>query len=88
MILPTKGWVYVRRDVPASFAGIILLPDTAKVPCQHGQVLRAPEGSCVKKGDWVIYTRQAEVPYEVEDKDGVILSEDELMAVVDVEALT
>jgi len=76
----------------ARSAGGIILPETAKEKPQTGTVLsvgsgkRLPNGSLqemtVKQGDKVLFTKYGGTTVKVEDKELLILSEDDVLAIV------
>ncbi len=69
----------------AKTASGIVLPDTAKEKPQQGKVLAVgPEVlSELSEGDTVLYAKYAGTKFEVDGKEVLILSESDLLAVLD-----
>ncbi len=71
----------------------IVIPDTAREKPQRGKVLAVGAGAVddegvrrppdVKKGDKVLYGKYAGTEISVDGVDCVILTEDEIMAIID-----
>jgi chaperonin GroES len=83
----------VKREEPSeTVRGGIIIPDTAKEKPQEGKVValgdgrRAEDGKnvpfTVKKGDRVIFTSYAGSEVKVDGEEYLILSEDDIMAVL------
>ncbi len=74
-------------------AGGIVLPDSAKEKPQKGKIVSVGKGKMlddgtvkkmqVKKGDVVLFTSYAGTDVKVEDKEYTIMSESDIMAVVE-----
>jgi len=74
-------------------AGGIVLPDTAKEKPKRGKVLSVGDGRrldngerapfSVKKGDEVIFTSYAGTEIKLDGEELMIMSEDDILAVVD-----
>lgn len=72
--------------------GGIVLPDTAKEKPQQGKIMAVGTGRVldngtkvaleVKEGDTVIYSKYAGTEVKVEDEDMLILSERDILAIV------
>src|SRR5689334_9271663 len=71
----------------------IVLPDTAKEKPQHGEVLAVGPGRTldtgerikmdVKDGDKVLFAKYAGTEFKLEDEELLILSEKDILAVMD-----
>ena len=81
-----------RIDVEEQVRGGIIIPDTAKEKPQEAEVLAAGPGKrgddgrlrpvAVKEGDRVLVGKYAGTELKFEDRDLVILREDEILAVL------
>ena len=93
-IRPLADKVLVERlQAETKTAGGIVLPDTAKEKPQQGKVVSVGDGKVlsdgsvrkltVKKGDVVLFTSYAGTDVKFGGKEYMIMSESEIMAVVD-----
>lgn len=93
-IVPLNDKIVVERlEADDKTAGGIILPDTAKEKPKQGKVISVGEGKLlddgkraafqVKVGDRVLFTSYAGNEVEVGGKDYLVMTEDDLLAVVD-----
>ena len=93
-IQPLADKVLVQRlEAENKTAGGIVLPDTAKEKPQKGKVVAVGKGKMlddgtlremqVKKGDVVLFTSYAGTEIKVEGKEYLIMSESDIMAVIE-----
>ena len=93
-IVPLGDKVVVKRlEAEETTAGGIVLPDTAQEKPQQGRVLAVGEGRVlpngdrsspqVSEGDRVLFASYAGTELVVDDESVLIMSEDELLAVVE-----
>ena len=93
-IRPLADKVLVERlEAETKTAGGIVLPDTAKEKPQRGKVVSVGKGKVlndgalqkmeVKKGDEVLFTSYAGTEVKVSGKEYLIMSESDIMAVVE-----
>ena len=93
-IEPLGDKVVVRRlEAEETTAGGIVLPDSAREKPQQGRVLSVGDGKLlpdgqrashqVKEGDRVVFTSYAGTDIEVADEELLIMSEDDILAVMD-----
>lgn len=93
-IRPLADKVLVQRlEAENKTAGGIVLPDTAKEKPQKGKVVCVGDGKVlddgtvrklqVKKGDTVLFTSYAGTEVKIEGKEHLILSESDIMAVIE-----
>jgi len=93
-IRPLGDKVLVQRlEAENKTAGGIVLPDTAKEKPQKGKVISVGEGKTlddgskqqmqVKKGDMVLFTSYAGTEIKIEGKEYLIMSESDIMAVIE-----
>jgi chaperonin GroES len=93
-IQPLADKVLVQRlEAENKTAGGIVLPDTAKEKPQKGKVISVGKGKIlddgtlremqVKKGDVVLFTSYAGTEVKVEGKEYLIMSESDIMAVIE-----
>ena len=93
-IRPLGDKVLVQRmEAETKTAGGIVLPDTAKEKPQKGKVISVGEGKTlddgskqqmqVKKGDMVLFTSYAGTDIKIEGKEYLIMSESDIMAVIE-----
>lgn len=85
--------VIKRLEAEETTAGGIILPDAAREKPQQGRVLSVgdgwllPDGTRashqVKEGDRVLFTSYAGTEVVVDDEDLLIMSESDILAVVD-----
>jgi chaperonin GroES len=92
-VVPLGDNVVVRRiDAPRSTLAGIVLPDALKDSAQHGRVIavgdghRLPDGSRlpsqVREGDRVLFPHFAGIEVAVSGEELLIMSEDEILAIV------
>lgn len=93
-IVPLNDKIVVERlEADEKTAGGIILPDTAKEKPKQGKVISLGEGKLledgqrapfqVKAGDRVLFTSYAGNEVTHEGKEYLIMTEDDLLAVVD-----
>ncbi len=93
-IRPLGDKVLVQRmEAETKTAGGIVLPDTAKEKPQRGKVISVGEGKTlddgskqqmqVKKGDFVLFTSYAGTEIKIDGKEYLIMSESDIMAVIE-----
>jgi chaperonin GroES len=85
--------VLERLEAEQTTAGGIVLPDTAKEKPKQGRILQLGEGKVldtgkraafqVKKGDRVLFTSYAGTEVTVDGKEYLIMTEDDILAVVE-----
>ena len=92
-IRPLADKVLVQRlEAESVTAGGIVLPDSAKEKPQEGKVVSVGKGKIlddgtvskmqVKKGDKVLFTSYAGSEIKIDGKEYMIMSESEIMAIV------
>lgn len=82
-----------RLEAEETTPGGIVIPDSAKEKPKQGKVIalgsgrKSPGGKCVdfqvKKGDIVVFASYAGTDVTVDDKEYIIMSEDDILAIVD-----
>lgn len=82
-----------RLEAEETTPGGIVIPDSAKEKPKQGKVIALGSGrksSCgdcvdfqVKKGDIVVFTSYAGTDVTVENKEYIIMSEDDILAIVE-----
>jgi len=93
-IVPLGDKIVVKRmDAEEQTAGGIVLPSAAQEKPQEGKVLSVGEGRLnkdgsraeqqVSEGDRVIFTSYAGTAIEVDGKEFLIMSEDDVLAVME-----
>jgi chaperonin GroES len=93
-ITPLNEKIVVERlEADDKTAGGIILPDTAKEKPKQGKVLSVGEGKVldngkrsafqVKVGDRVLFTSYAGNEVNLDGKDYLVMTEDDVLAVVD-----
>jgi chaperonin GroES len=93
-VVPLNDKIVVKRlEAEEKTAGGILLPDTAKEKPKQGKVLSVGDGKLlengrraplqVKEGDRVLFTSYAGNEVSVDGEDLLIMSEDDILAVVE-----
>jgi chaperonin GroES len=93
-IVPLNDKIVVERlEADEKTAGGIILPDTAKEKPKQGKIISVGEGRLlddgkraafqVKVGDRVLFTSYAGNEVSHEGKEYLIMTEDDLLAVVD-----
>ncbi len=92
-VVPLNDKILVERlEAEEKTAGGILLPDTAKEKPKQGRVLKLGQGKLleggkrstfqVKEGDLVLFSSYAGNEVNYEGKDYLIMTEDDILAVV------
>ncbi len=92
-IVPLNDKILVKRlEAESTTAGGIVLPDSAKEKPKRGEILNVGDGKLlddgkrapfqVKKGDHVLFTSYAGNEITIEGEEYLIMSEDEILAVV------
>ncbi len=93
-IRPLADKVLVQRlEAESKTAGGIVLPDTAKEKPQRGKIISVGQGKMlddgtvrkpqVKKGDSVLFTSYAGTDVKIASKEYLIMSESDIMAVIE-----
>ena len=93
-LIPLNDKIVVERlEAEAKTAGGIILPDTAKEKPKQGKILAIGEGKPletgkrapfqVKVGDRVLFTSYSGSEVTVDGKEYLIMTEDDILAVVD-----
>jgi chaperonin GroES len=93
-IVPLNDKIVVQRlEADEKTAGGIILPDTAKEKPKQGKVLSLGEGKLldngkrapfqVKAGDRVLFTSYAGNEVNVDGKEYLVMTEDDILAVVE-----
>ena len=93
-IRPLADKVLVQRvEAENKTAGGIVLPDTAKEKPQRGKIIAVGEGKLsddgsrqkpqVKKGDTVLFTSYAGSEIKIDGKEYLIMTEYDIMAVIE-----
>jgi chaperonin GroES len=96
-IRPLHDRVVIKRIEEKEVAkGGIIIPDTAKEKPMEGEVIAAGPGKMledgkrspmdVKAGDRILFGKYAGTEIRLDDEDYVILREEEILAVLDVDA--
>ncbi len=91
---PIGGNIVVKRlDAEETTAGGIVLPDAAQQKPQQGRVLSVGDGKLlpggdraphqVSEGDRIVFSNYAGTEVIVDDHDLLIMSEDEVLAILD-----
>ena len=92
-IRPLGDKVLVRRvEAEEKTAGGIVLPDTAKEKPKRGKIIAVGQGRLlddgkrakmqVKKGDEVLFSSYAGTDITVDEKEMMIMSEDDILAII------
>ncbi len=92
-IVPLNDKILVRRlEAVEKTKGGIVLPDTAKEKPKEGKVIALGDGKLlddgtrakfqVKKGDRILFTAYAGTEIKVEGDEYLIMSEDDVLAVI------
>jgi chaperonin GroES len=92
-VMPLNDKILLERlEAETTTAGGIVLPDTAKEKPKQGQILSIGEGRVlesgkrstfqVKVGDRVLFTSYAGTEVTVNGKEYLIMTEDDILAVV------
>jgi chaperonin GroES len=93
-VVPLNDKIVVKRlEAEEKTAGGIVLPDTAKEKPKQGKVLSLGDGKLlengsrakfqVKEGDRVLFTSYAGNEVNVDGDEYLIMSEDDILAVID-----
>lgn len=93
-IRPLSDKVLVQRlEAETKTAGGIVLPDSAKEKPQRGKVVSVGDGKLlddgtirkleVKKGDTVLFTSYAGTELKIDGKEYLIMSESDIMAIIE-----
>jgi chaperonin GroES len=93
-VVPLNDKIVVKRlEAEGKTAGGIVLPDTAKEKPKQGKVLSLGDGKLlesgkrapfqVKEGDRVLFTSYAGTEVKIEGEEYLIMSEDEILAVIE-----
>ena len=93
-IVPLNDKIVVQRlEADEKTAGGIILPDTAKEKPKQGKILSLGEGKLldsgkrasfqVKAGDRVLFTSYAGSEVNVDGKEYLVMTEDDILAVVE-----
>jgi chaperonin GroES len=93
-VAPLGDKVIIKRlDAEEKTAGGIILPDTAKEKPKEGKIISVGNGKRledgtrgkmqVKKGDRVIFASYAGTEVKVEGEEYIIMSEEDILAVVE-----
>ncbi|MEZ6142452.1 MAG: co-chaperone GroES [Zavarzinella sp.] len=93
-VAPLNDKILVERvEAEQKTAGGILLPDNAREKPKQGVILELGEGKAldsgkrssfqVKKGDKVLFTSYAGSEITVDGKEYLIMTEDDILAIVD-----
>ena len=91
-VLPLNDKILIERiEAEEKTAGGIVLPDTAREKPKQGKVLSTGEGKVlengkrstfqVKKGDSVLFTSYAGSEITVDNKEYLIMTEDDILAI-------
>jgi chaperonin GroES len=92
-LIPLNDKIVVERlEAEEKTAGGIVLPDTAKEKPKQGKVLKVGDGKLldngkraefqVKAGDRVLFTSYAGTEVQVDGKEYLVMTEDDVLAVV------
>ncbi len=92
-VIPLNDKILVERvEAEEKTSGGILLPDSAREKPKQGKVLATGDGKVldngkrstfqVKKGDTVLFTSYAGSEVTVENKDYLIMTEEDVLAIV------
>ncbi len=93
-IRPLADKVLVQRvEAQTVTSGGIVLPDSAKEKPQRGKIISVGKGKTlddgtvkkvqVRKGDMVLFTSYAGTDVKIDDKEYLIMSESDIMAVIE-----
>ena len=94
MIRPLHDRVIIKRlDEAEQVRGGIIIPDTAKEKPQQGEVVAAGEGKIrddgtrqpldVKAGDRVLFGKYSGSEVKIDDKEYLILREEDVLAILE-----
>jgi chaperonin GroES len=93
-VVPLNDKIVVKRlEAEEKTAGGIVLPDSAKEKPRKGKVLSLGQGKLldsgkrsafqVKEGDTVLFTSYAGTEVNIDGKEHLIMTEDDILAVID-----
>lgn len=93
-LVPLNDKIVVKRlEAEAKTAGGIVLPDAAKEKPKEGKIISIGNGRIlengerskfqVKKGDRVLFTSYAGTEVEVDGEELLIMTEDDILAIVE-----
>jgi chaperonin GroES len=93
-VVPLNDKIVVKRlEAESTTAGGIVLPDTAKEKPKQGRVVSLGDGKLlengkrapfqVKEGDRVLFTSYAGTEVKIGAEDYLIMTEDDILAIVD-----
>jgi chaperonin GroES len=93
-VVPLNDKIVIKRlEAEEKTAGGIVLPDTAKEKPKQGKVVKLGDGKLldsgkrsafqVKEGDRVLFTSYAGTEVSVDGEELLIMTEDDILAVVD-----
>lgn len=93
-VRPLHDRVLIQRlDTEETTKGGIIIPETAKEKPQEGKVVAVGNGKIledgstkpldVKKGDKILFSKYGGTEIKIDGEDYLILSEDEILAVVE-----
>jgi len=93
-VVPLNEKLVIERvEAETKTAGGIVLPDSAKEKPKEGKILKLGEGKLlengsrsqfqVKEGDRVLFTSYAGTEIKVDGKEYLIMTEDDILAVID-----
>ena len=93
-VVPLNDKIVVKRvEAEDKTAGGIVLPDSAKEKPKQGKVLSVGDGKLmdsgaraafqVKEGDRVLFTSYAGNEVTIDDEEYLIMTEDDILAIVD-----
>ncbi|OYD14321.1 co-chaperone GroES [candidate division WOR-3 bacterium JGI_Cruoil_03_51_56] len=94
-VKPLQDRILVERIKEEEMKGGIIIPDTAKEKPQKGKVIAVGSGKVddsgkripmdVKKGDLILFGKYSGSEIRVDDKEYLIMREDDVLAVVEKE---
>jgi len=94
-VRPLHDHILVERVEEEVKKGSIIIPDTAKEKPQQGKVIAVGEGKRdengkripmdVKKGDIILFGKYAGTETRIEDKELLIVREEDILAVIEKE---
>ncbi len=94
-IKPLHDHILVERIEEEVKKGGIIIPDTAKEKPQQGKVIEVGDGKKdekgnriamdVKKGDIILFGKYAGTEVKIEDKEYLIIREDDVLGIVEKE---
>lgn len=92
-IKPLGNRIVIERFEAPQKKGSILLPESAKEKPRHGKVIAVGEGKVddqgklhpmdMKVGDEILFSSYAGTEYKENEKEYLILSEEDVLAIVD-----